>query len=139
MIHDEREWQAQERAFADERRATAAAATDDPLAARYRPLMRALREPPADGLPADFARRVAERAIRTSTAARGEYWLDLALLAALLVSGAVTATIYGGDWFATLARLPHASNPAIGWILALVLCGGLSWLDRLREHRAGHA
>ena len=56
---DEREWRLQERALREERLASADGG-DDGIAA-YRKVVRALREPLPDALPADFAANVAAR------------------------------------------------------------------------------
>lgn len=129
----EREWLAQERAMRRERLQLDPAG-DDARSRRYRLLARALREPLPDALPADFAQQLAARvaaapARRTTSGARFEATLTLALATVLAVAAGVVVAIYGGAWlpsFAALLPTPHA--PATRWLLALAGCLGASWL-----------
>ncbi len=129
----EREWLAQERAMQRERLQLDPAG-DDARSRRYRLLARALREPLPDALPADFAQQLVARvaaapARRTTSGARFESTLTLALATALVVAAGVAVAIYGGAWlpsFVTLLPTPHA--PATHWLLALAGCLGASWL-----------
>lgn len=128
----EREWQAQERALQAERRGDPAG--DDPRQQRYRLLARALRQPPAATLPADFAARVAaqlEPAAAAPAPAGGRF--ESVLLAALVGTFAVAAIVvlvrYGPAWLPTFRTLLPAGDPqALRWLLALAGCLGLSWL-----------
>lgn len=139
---DEREWQAQERALERERRA-APATHDDPRAERYRPVVRALREPLADGLPPDFAQRVAERArlARQSRAAvdlRLERTLIRVLVAAFALGALVAVALYGSPLWRSLAALASAFGAISGgWLLPALACLGLSWsMDAIRKSAA---
>ncbi len=137
---EEREWQAQERALQDLR---AGVAAQDPLAARYRAVVAALRAPVPDGLPPDFAARVAAQVARVAHApldTRLERTLVNALTVLLGLSGAVTAAVYGRQWLpAILAPLHLDSASAINWALALGTCVAMSWLaEPLRRRIAMH-
>jgi hypothetical protein len=129
----EREWLVQERAMQRERLQLDPAG-DDARSRRYRLLARALREPLPDALPADFAQQLVARvaaapARRTTSGARFESMLTLALATVLAVAAGVVVAIYGGAWlpsFVTLLPTPHA--PATRWLLALAGCLGASWL-----------
>ena len=127
----EREWQAQEHALEQERRAAAAAA--DPVdVQRYRLLVRALRQSPTHVLPADFARRVAARATGNAPAADGiDTRFERGLLQGMIgVFGLATAAVivtYGADWLPALAQ-PLQLGRLLGerWPLALLACLGVS-------------
>jgi hypothetical protein len=130
----EREWLAQEHAMRRER-LQLDSINDDARTRRYRLLARALREPLPDGLPADFAQRLAERvaaspaARRVTSGTRFEFALLLALATVLAVAAGVVVAMYGSAWlpsFTTLLPTPHA--PAARWLLALAGCLGASWL-----------
>jgi hypothetical protein len=149
MTHDEREWQAQERALHNERTGTDAAA-DDALVARYRTVARALRQPPPEGLPSNFAYEVARLAAVQPPPAEVdsavEQWLIRALVGALVLAGAVVAAIYGGQWLqATGSLLAETGGVGVGgWIVTLAVCFaityGVDWLRRARrENSASHA
>ncbi|MFS8063526.1 MAG: hypothetical protein ACMG5Z_02950 [Luteimonas sp.] len=137
--HEEREWQAQERALHDER--NGAASGDDPLQVQYRLVARALRLPLPHALPDGFAAQVAARARLQAAHApdlRIEQRLVRALIAVLALSAAVAVAWYGPQWLHAIAvLLPGA---ALNWTLALVACIGLSWsFDRLRaRHGTQH-
>ena len=123
---DEREWQAQERARQDAR---AGMPSTDPLVARYRAVADALRVPPPDGLPPDFAARVAAQVRHGSLDAHFEGTLVRTLTTLLGLSGAVTASLYGRQWLpAILGPLQLDSASAMNWTLALGLCVAVSWL-----------
>ena len=133
--HEEREWQAQERALHDER--NGAAPGDDPLQAHYRRVARALRRPLPHALPDDFAARVAARARRQAAHAppdlRIEQRLVRVLVAVLALSAAVAVAWYGQQWLqAITVLLPGA---ALNWTLALTACVGLSWSFGLLHRR----
>lgn len=135
---DEHEWQAQERAMHDARNSLATTG-NDALAARYRAVSQALRQPPMAAIPMDFAARVARRAATMSEAAdeRFERVLVQVLVALLGLSVGVISVLYGSQW-------PHAIGQAVpggagSWMGLLVACGGLHWiLERWRRHGAAH-
>jgi hypothetical protein len=123
---DEREWQAQERALQDAR---AGMPSTDPLAARYRAVADALRMPPPDLLPPDFAARVAARVRHAPLDERFEGGLVRTLTTLLGLSGAATAAVYGRQWLpAILGPLQLDSASALNWALALGACVAISWL-----------
>lgn len=125
----EREWLAQESAMRRERLHLDSAG-DDARERRYRLIARALREPPHEGLPADFAQRMAARvAIAPAAATRFEFVLTIALAVALLTAAGVVTAIYGSAWLPSFsALLPAPRAPANGWLLAFAGCLGASWL-----------
>ena len=136
---NEREWQAQERALQQERHGQAPG-RDDPLADGYRPVVRALLEPVPDALPADFARRVAERALRlaehrAALDLRLEQNLMRGLVAALVLGGLFALAYYGGTlWRPLAAGVAASSSPAAAWLLPALACVALSWtMDLLRK------
>ena len=129
------EWQAQERALADERAGRAPA--DEPRLRAYRLIARAAGQPPTLQLPADFAQRAA-RAITASQVARaddGRFERNLLLLLGALLGA-------GGG--AVLVQFAPAWLPAFGttatllgspWPWALAACLGLSALSaRWQRH-----
>lgn len=126
-IDKDNEWLAQERALQDER--ADVASSNDPLVARYRVIVRALRQPQPAALPADFARTLAAQVQHMPLDTRVEQGLMRALVALMAVSGAVVAALYGQDWWPAIASLlPLSSGVAINWALALAACVGASWL-----------
>ncbi len=135
---DEREWQAQERAWRDARTGPAAAVgTDDRAQAGYRAVAHALRRPPPVALPDGFAADLARIAESRAPAPEAglERWLVRALVAAFVVSALLALGAYG----ARLAALLQAAAGAQGlqWLAVLAGCVALSWsLDWLRR-RAG--
>lgn len=139
---DEREWRLQERALREER--LHADASGDPELAAYRRVVRALREPMPDALPADFATRVAARAAtRPPARAQGGWERGLlhALSAAFAASALYVVAEHGGDWLhASVAWLPQADAMALrSWGLVLGACMAMTWaLGRLRGGE-GHA
>jgi len=129
---DEREWQAQEQALRDERLGIATSGVDAPDA-NYRTIARALREPPADALPQDFAQRVARMA--ATRAAPADARLELTLLNLLGIvlagSGMVVLAMYGREAFAGVdARI-------VQWGAALAACVALSWSFDWMRRRFG--
>lgn len=129
---DEREWQAQERARLEARTGTHVPDAAADLAARR--VADALRQPPADGLPADFAVRVARLALSQPHAAAVDVRFETILLrwlvALFVAGGLVTLTVYGGTLAAQLRPALGVEGPA--WASALAACAGLSWtLDRM--------
>jgi hypothetical protein len=141
---DPREWLAQERALQLERQG-AAAAHDDPQASRYRPVVRALREPLADGLPADFAQRVALLAERAATARtdldlRLERNLMRGLVAAFVLVALAASALYGqATWQAIAALVPGPrTGSTSNWLVPALGCVALSWaLGALRAAGIG--
>lgn len=138
---DEREWLLQERALREER--LASADSGDAGAASYRIVVRALREPVREALPADFAARIAARCARPN--ARGdnglEAWLVRVLVVVFAVSALYVVASQGGAWLrASLSLLPAADATAVrSWGLALGACMAMTWmLGRLRDV-SGHA
>lgn len=134
----EREWQAQERAMRAERLGLDPADGDARIA-EYRLLSRALRHPPLDPIPADFAAQVAAMAARPRVL---DEHLETALLRGLIgllaLSGAVAAAIYGGTWLQPIAAVvpDMLSNGATNWAAAVAACVGLNWaMGQLRRHR----
>ncbi len=127
----EREWLAQERAMRRERLQLDPAG-DDARGQRYRLLARALREPPADGLPADFAEQLAARVAASAARAADtgfERVLTLALGLSLLLGAIVVILLYGSTWLPPiLAILPTPQPSAARWLLAFATCIGGSWL-----------
>jgi hypothetical protein len=139
---DEREWRLQERALREER--LQAGNAGDPDIAAYRRIVRALREPLPDALPADFARAVAAQAGRLP--ARGGNALERWLLRLLSVAFAASALYFvasdGGAWLhASLRLLPAADAAALrSWGLALGACIAMTWaFGRLHVGDGGRA
>lgn len=129
--HDEREWQAQERALLNER-IGADAAEDDALVARYRSIARALRQPPAGALPSNFAYEVARLAAMQPRPAdidsALEQWLVRALVGTMVLAAVIVTAIYGSDWLgATGALLGSNGIGGGGWIAALVACFAMTF------------
>lgn len=142
---DEAEWQAQERAWRDER--DGAARGDDPLQTSYRTIVRALRVPPPGRLPSNFAVQVAARAARMATHRpldlRFEQRLVRALVGVFALSAAAAAALYGQQAIAGLAALVPAisGDGSRDWITLVAGCMALSWslhLLRGRRHAAAH-
>ena len=126
----EREWLRQEHAMRRERLHLDPAG-DDARSRRYRLLARALRTPPPDALPIDFARQMSALVSAPAQGRTPAMRLENALtatLAAVLVLAAVAATIiYGAAWWPSFQALLPAPAAAQWW-LALLGCVGLSWL-----------
>ena len=137
---EQREWLAQERAWREERAGTAPG--EDPAAASYRTLMRALRAPLPDALPADFARSVAARVSKADAVdTRLEQRFQRLLLAALAVAALAACLVYGDSWLrASVAALPLLDRATtVNWSAALAACLGLSWaMDAIRRHARPH-
>jgi hypothetical protein len=130
----EREWLAQEKALRRERLSLDSAG-DGERDRDYRAIARALRVPPAEGLPADFAARVAERV----TASRGvsvESALMLALVGALAGAAGFVIATQGVEWARSFnAILLAREMPASVWLTALGGCLGATWLmERWQQH-----
>ena len=136
----QREWDAQERALAAERADSIAFGSKD--LAQYRLIARALRRPPLDALPTDFAAKTAARALREARIANDnvEVWLGRGLVALLLLAGALAISAYGGEsWFGMSFTLPERAafeiEIVLSWIFAIAACVGLSSVFALaRKH-----
>ena len=123
------EWQAQEQALRDER-AGAPLQAGDARRGEYRLISRALRHPPLDPVPYDFARTVAARAVRVADVDdRLERVLLRALVGVMTVAGAVIAAMYGATWWpAVAAALPLPAGELLRWGLAVVACAAVTWM-----------
>lgn len=139
---EQREWDAQESALRAER--SGRGGNDDPTVAQYRLIARALRTPPLDPLPGDFALRTAvlvER--RARVADEGiEQWLERGLAVLLLLVGSFTLYGYGRE--VSLPALPSFSIPEgatfgiqtiASWSFAVAICVGLSSAFALAHKR----
>ena len=138
VAFDEREWQVQERALQAERNG-AATGGDDALAAPYRAVSRALRQPPVGRLPLDFAASVARQAVAARAAGeeRFERMLTQALIALLGLCAGVVSVLYGPQWLHAIgSAVPSGAGP---WVGVLAACAGMHWLlGRWHEHQAAH-
>lgn len=126
----ESEWALQERAVDEERRGLPSAGEQARLL-RYRQLSRALRQPLEPALPADFARRVAQRVEAEAAAAeardrRFERGLIGVLVALFGLAIGTMIAIIGTGWLQTLTPVVRLlANP---WLFALLACVGVSRL-----------
>ena len=126
---EQREWDAQERALRAER--GGAHAAGDASVAHYRIIARALRTPPLDALPADFAARTAARAERESRGEHLEVWLERGLVALLVLAG-VGALLFFRDEpllplsFSLPERASFGIQTVLSWCVAIAACVGLS-------------
>ena len=129
---EQREWRAQENAVRAER--LGARAGDDPNVAQYRLIARALRNPPLDPLPSDFAVRMAARVVgRESRAANEsvEVWLERALVALLLLAGGAALVVYNVEslremTFSLPERTALGMQTVASWSIAIAACVGIS-------------
>jgi hypothetical protein len=128
---DQREWEAQESGLRAER--SGASSAGNGAASEYRLIARALRMPPIDALPADFAACTAACAERESRIANEsvEIWLERGLVALLLLAGAVALRVYGDDSlfglsFSVPERAAFGVQTVLSWSLAIAACVGLS-------------
>jgi hypothetical protein len=133
---DEREWRQQERALREER--LHAGDSGDADVAAYRRIVRVLREPLPDALPADFAQAVAAQAARLPARGDGalERWLMRTLVAAFVASALYFVASDGGEWLrAGLSLVPAAEAVDMrNWGLALGACVAITWaFGRLRD------
>ena len=129
MNHDH-EWQAQEQALQRERTQHARDERDNAQVRSYRVVIRALKQPPPDLLPGNFAERVATLAERQAIAPlRLEDGLLAALMTALVCGVIALAMIDGQDWLHAIANIRLIANP---WVYALLGClalsQGIAWL-----------
>lgn len=136
--HDlEQEARLQEQAEQAERQRSPA--SGNPALDRYRLVLRALRQPLAAQLPADFAAKVAARAVFPEEKASVEDWLMTLLLLAMAVAGLVFALpVMAG----ILGQL-HFNVPTLPWplLVAAAASVAVAWaLDRgaVRWFGAGH-
>lgn len=121
--HDERLWQAQERARIAARDGHGDADVDDLRIAR------ALRHAPPVDLPTDFAARVAGLARAQALAAsRFEHMLLRALVLAFALSAAVVVAWMGRGWMDALAQALPGGMQAVGWGLAAGACLLGNWV-----------
>jgi hypothetical protein len=90
-------------------------------------LARTLREPGPNGLPADFATRVAARAL-AGTGVQLEDGLLIALFAGLVVTAGVEVSAHGEAWAAWVGTLlPGWNAPSSAWLMTLIGCLAASW------------
>jgi hypothetical protein len=123
-VHDrEHEARLQAEAEAAERQQLPPAA--NPAVNEYRLVMRALRQPPPDGLPADFAARVARRVLFAEERGSFEDWLVTGLMLAM----AAGALFYLQPVLAQVAGAFQVSLPALPWplLMAAAVAVGLAW------------
>lgn len=122
------EWDAQERALREERLGVPVG--PDPRVAEYRLLARALRHPPLDAVPVDFATQVARRAAAgPAFDERLEGWLLRGLVTLFAVATLAVAGLYGGAWWPSGDALGAALPDGAGtWASAVIACVALSWL-----------
>jgi hypothetical protein len=128
---EQREWDAQERGVAAER--AGGLAVGDGAVDEYRLVARALRSPPLDALPLDFAAKTAARARREARVANEnvELWLERGLVALLLLAGAAAIRAYGSDsWLDFSLSVPEGAafgvQSVLSWSLAVAVCVGIS-------------
>ena len=97
----------------------------NPVVNEYRLVMRALRRPPVDGLPQDFAARVARRVLHAEERGSVEDWMVTGLMLAL--GGG--ALFYMQPVLAQLVGAFHVSLPTAPWPLLSVaaVAVGLAW------------
>jgi hypothetical protein len=123
-VHDrEHEARLQAEAEAAERQQLPPAA--NPAVNEYRLVMRALRQPPPDGLPADFAARLARRVLYAEERGSLEDWL-VTILMLLLAAGAM---FYLQPVLAQVAGAFQLTLPALPWplLFAAATAVGLAW------------
>jgi hypothetical protein len=126
---EQREWNAQESALRAER---AGGSGSGAGVAEYRVIARALRTPPLDPLPADFAAQTAARALREQRIASEtvEVWLERGLVALLLLGGAAALLAYRDSLPELSFSVPDGATVGIqsvlSWSLAVAACVGLS-------------
>ena len=126
----QREWDAQESALRAER---TGGRSGDAGVAEYRLIARALRTPPLDALPSDFAARTAAQASREQRVPRTrrvEVWLERGLVALLLLGGAAALFAYRDSLpelsFSVPAGATVGIQTVLSWSVAVAACVGLS-------------
>lgn len=133
------EWDAQERALREERLGVPVGA--DARVAEYRLLARALRHPPLDAVPYDFAAQVARRAAAgPAFDERLEGWLLRGLVALFALAAIAVVGAYGAAWWPSADALADVLPDGAGtWASAVIACIALSWLMQgvLRQIDAG--
>ena len=97
----------------------------NPVVNEYRMVMRALRRPPPDGLPADFAARMARRVLFAEERGSMEDWLVTALMLGL----AAAALVYLLPVLGHVVGALHVSLPTAPWplLVAAAAAVGLAW------------
>ena len=123
-VHDrEQEERLQAEAEAAERQQLPPAA--NAAVNEYRLVMRALRQPPPEGLPADFAARLARRVLYAEERGSFEDWMVTALMLAL----AAGALYYLQPVLAQVASALQLSLPALPMplLIAGAVAVGLAW------------
>ena len=97
----------------------------NPIVNQYRLVMRALREAPGEGLPADFAARVARRVMFAEERGSFEDWMITVLMLAMAAGG----LFYIQPVLASLADSFHLQLPALPWPLlgAATLAVVVAW------------
>ena len=132
-VHDrEHEARLQAEAEAAERQQLPPAA--NPAVNEYRLVMRALRQPPSEDLPADFAARVARRVLFAEERGSLEDWLVTGLMLAM----AAGALFYIQPVMAKVAGAFQMSLPTLPWplLMAAAVAVGLAWaVDQGVSHR----
>jgi hypothetical protein len=101
----------------------------DPAVDSYRLVIRALKQPPPEQLPANFAARVAMHAGFSEESSSLEDWLMTGLMLAL----AVTGLFYIRPVMANVLGQLHFQMPNLPWplLVAAAVSVGLAWaLDR---------
>jgi hypothetical protein len=135
---EQREWDAQESALRAER----LGGRGSGAAAEYRLIARALRTPPLDPLPSDFAARTAARALRDQriVSETVEVWLERGLMALLLIAGGVALLAYREALpelsFSVPAGATVGIQSVLGWCFAVAACVGLSSMVAFAGKRA---
>ena len=137
----EREWLAQESAMRRER-LQLDPRNDDARTQRYRMLARSLRQPPEDGLPADFAQQMARqlgpvRARRFD--APFESSLIIVLCLVMLTGSMVFLAPYSAQWWHSLVTLSRSGTSSMSMLLAFAACIALTglvgrWSSSARKH-----
>jgi len=123
-VHDrEQEARLQAEAEAAERQQLPPAA--NPAVNEYRLVMRALRQPPPEGLPADFAARMARRVLFAEERGSLEDWLVTGLML-LMAAGAL---YYLQPVLAQFTGAFQFTLPALPWpmLLAAAVAVALAW------------
>lgn len=136
----EREWARQEEALRRERAGEPEPrGSAEPAVAEYRLIARALRHPPMEALPDDFASQVATLAQAAAEADdRLERLLQRGLTGLLALAAAVVTAMYGQAWWPAIASaVPVASGEGGAWIATAVVGAGLmGWAGRYVERLA---
>lgn len=101
----------------------------DPQVDQYRLVIRALRQPPTEQLPADFAARIAARVQLTEDGSSIEDWM----VTALLLTMAIVGLVYVQPVMATVIDRLHFKLPTLPWplLVAAAVSLALAWaVDR---------